>query len=306
MINKRFVDIYGAVQNEVRDTSSSFKTIAKDYCNTGYDEILRRLIQSNLVEQFRTLSLTTTAGTRAYSAPFDMGEVEYAVDTTNGRELTVGRETDIYSKHATAINTTGTPFYLVVRSDSNMMNQPSTSNLIRVVSSSNSDTSQTVFLRGISGSAEFYESVSLNGTTSASSTNSYDYLLEASKSATTTGAITLTYITDAETAAVISPESYFERYKVLEFYYVPAGAYTYSIRYRRAIKPLSQDNDVPIVDVAQGIEYFAIARSWEYKRQLATATHFLNKFETWFTQYVTDRHKDQVNTFDVIPYSREY
>lgn len=306
MINKRFVDIYGAVQNEVRDTSSSFKTIVKDYCNTGYDEILRRLIQSNLVEQFRTLSMTTTSGTRSYTAPYDMGEVEYVTDTTNGRELSVGRETDIYSKHSTAINTTGVPFLLVVKSGSNMANQPLVSNTIRVVSDSASDTSQTVFLRGISGSAEYYESVSLNGTTSASSTNSYDYLLEATKSATTTGKVTLTYITDNTTAAAISPESYFERYKVLEFYYVPAGAYTYSIRYRRAIKPLSQDNDVPIVDVAQGIEYFAIARAYEYKRQLATATHFLNKFEAWFTQYVTDRCKDKVNQFDIIPYSREY
>lgn len=306
MLNKRFIDIYGDVQNEVRDTSSSFKTIAKSYCNDGYSEILRRLIQSNIVEQFRTFSLTTTAGTRSYTAPFDMGEIVYCNDTSNSRDLTVASETDIYSKHQTAINTTGVPFYVVLKGASNFMVQPSTSNAISVVSSNASDTSQTVFLRGISGSAEFYESVSLNGTASASSTNSYDYLLEASKSATTTGKITLTYITDATTASIISPESYFERYKIIEFYYVPAGAYTYSIRYRRLIKPMSQDNDIPIVDVTQGIEYFAIARSWEYKRQLMTATHFMNKFEAWFTQYIQDRNKDQVQTFDIMPYPREY
>lgn len=306
MENKRFSDIYGAIQTECRDTSSSFQTIAKRYANDGYQEILRRLVQSNLIEQFRTFSLTTTSGTRSYVAPTDMGEVVYAVDTTNGKDLTIASEQDIYSKHVTAINTTGVPYYLVVRAESNLMRQPAVSNLIRVVSDSAPDTSQTVFLRGISGSAEYYESVSLNGTTSASSSNSYDYLLEAVKSASTTGKITLTYITDASTAAIISPESYFERYKVLEFYYVPAGAYTYTIRYRRQVKPMSQDNDIPVADIALGIEYFGISRAWEYKRQLATATHFMNKFEAWYTQYVTDKHKDQVQVFDIMPYSREY
>ena len=306
MNNKRFTDIYSAVGTECRDTSSSFQTIAKRYCNDGYEEILRRLIQANAVEQFRTLTLDTVSGTRSYTAPYDMGEVVYALDTTNGRELSIGTETDVYSKHSTAINTTGVPFLLVVRADSNFRNQPATSNTIRVVSDSASDTTQTVFLRGISGSAEYYESVSLNGTTSASSSNAYDYLLECAKSATTVGKITLTYITDTTNATVISPESYFERHKMLEFYYVPAGAYTYQIRYRRAIKPLSQDNDVPIIDVAQGIEYFGIARAWEYKRQLMTATHFMNKFEAWYTQYVTDISKAQVQQFDVMPYSREY
>jgi hypothetical protein len=306
MNNKRFSDIYGAVQSETRDTSSSFQTIAKRYCNDGYEEILRRLIQSNVVEQNRTFSLTTVAGTRSYTAPYDMGEVVYCLDTTNGKEVSVGNENDIYSKYPTAINTTGVPFLIVPRADSNLRVQPLVPNTIRIGSDSASDTTQSVFLRGISGSAEFYESVGLSGTTTATSVNSYDYLLEAIKSASTVGKVTITYITDATIASLISPESFFERYKVLEFYYVPAGSYTYTIRYRRQIKPMSQDNDIPIVDVAQGIEFFGIARAWEYKRQLATATYFMNKFETWYTNYVTDLGKNQVQQFDIMPYSRNY
>lgn len=304
--NKRFQDIYNNISSEVRDTSSSFQTIAKRYANDGYMEIIRRLIQSDAIEQFRTYSLTTTAGTRSYDAPFDMGEIVYCVDTSNSRDVAIFSEADIYQKYIRAINTTGVPFCVTVKSQSNFLNQPTSSTTVGIFSSSGNDTTQTLFLRGISGSAEFYESVTLNGTTTANSSNSYDYLLEAAKSATSTGRITIVYNTGGSTASIISPESYSERYKSLEFYYVPAGAYTYTIRYRRLIKPMSQDNDFPIVDVAQGIEYFGIARSWEYKRQLMTATHFMNKFEGWYTSYVTDLAKNRVQQFDVIPYSREY
>lgn len=304
--NKRFQDIYSNIASEVRDTSSAFQTIAKRYANDGYDEILKRLIQSNIVEQFRTFSLTTTPGTRSYTAPSDMGEIVYALDTSNGRELSIAPETDIYSKHATAINTTGVPFLIVPRSDSNFMVQPSVSNTLKVSSNSSSDTTQSIFYRGISGSAEFYETVGLSGTATAQTTNSYDYMLSAVLSAACTGKATITYSTDLTTASIISPDSYFERYQTLEFYYVPAGAYTYTIRYRRLIKPMTQNNDVPIVDIGYGIELFGIARAWEYKRQLSTATYFLNKFESWFTEYVAQRGKNMTQQFDIMPYSREY
>lgn len=306
MLNKRFQDLYSNVQTEVRDTSSAFQTIAKRYVNDAYDEILRRLIQSNIVEQFRTYSLTTTAGTRTYAAPHDMGEIVYANDTTNGRDLSITSEADVFSKFAPQIDTTGVPIYIVLKSQSNLLAQPASSTTVGIFSSSSSDTSQTVLLRGISGSAEFYETVTLNGTATANSSNSYDYLLEAVKSATTTGKLTIVYNTGGEMASIISPESYFERYKVIEFYFVPSGAYSYNIRYRRLIKPMSQDNDMPIVDIEPGIEYFATAKAWEYKRQLMTATYFMNKFEGWYTEYVAQRNKNMINTFDVMPYSREY
>lgn len=306
MDNKRYQDIYGAVQAEVRDTSSAFQTIAKRYTNDGYDEVLKRLIQANIVEQFRTFNLTTTSGIRSYTAPFDMGEIVYANDSTNGRSLTIGTESELRDNYYKAINTTGVPFLIIPRADSNMMVQPTQSTLIRVTSTSASDTSQMLFIRGISGSAEFYENLTYNGTSNVNSSNSYDYLLEAVKSAATVGKTTITYVSDSTTASIISPESYSERYKILELYYVPAGSYSYEIRYRRLIKPMSQNNDMPIVDVSQGIEYFAIARSWEYKRQLQTATYFMNKFEAWYTEYVNQRSKNQVEVFDIIPYSREY
>lgn len=306
MLNKKFSDIYGNVTTETRDTSSAFQTIAKSYCNDGYDEILRRLIQSDVIEQYRTFSLSTTAGTRTYTAPYDMGEIVYCVDTSNSKNLSVVSENDIYEKWITAINTTGVPFAVLLKSDSNLSKQPSTTNKVQVFTNASADTTQSLFIRGISGSAEFYESLALSGSSTATSSNNYDYLMEAVLSATTTGKATVVYQTDATTAVIISPGSYFERAKILEFYYVPAGAYSYSIRYRRIIKPMSQDNDIPIVDVAQGIEYFAIARCWEYKRQLMTATHFMNKFEVWYSQYVTDMAKNRVQQFDIMPYSREY
>lgn len=304
--NKRFQDIYSNIAAEVRDTSSAFQTIAKRYANDAYDEILKRLIQSNIVEQYRTFSLTVTAGTRTYTAPQDMGEIVYALDTTNARELSIGSETDIYSKHSTAINTTGVPFLIVPKSDSNFMNQPLVSNTLKVSSNSSADTTQSIFYRGFSGSAEVYETVGLSGTSTAQTSNSYDYMLEAVLSAACAGKTTITYSTDGTTASIISPDSYFERYKLFEFYYVPAGAYTYTIRYRRMIKPMVQANDIPIVDIGYGIELFGIARAWEYKRQLSTATYFMNKFEAWYTEYVTQRGKNMTQQFEIMPYSREY
>lgn len=302
--DKRFTDIYSNIGTEVRDTSSAFQTIAKRYANDGYMEIVKRLQQAELFETYRTHTFTTTANTRTYPLPYDFGDVVYIKDSTNNLELGVMDEREFIQNYCSAINTTGNPFMCVVRAESAVMVQPTSSTKVSFVSSSGSDTSQSGFIRGISGSAEFYETVSLNGTTTAQTSNSYDYILQAQKSAVTVGAVTLTYVTGSGTASIMSPETTTQRYKVLDLYFVPSATLTIDVRFKREVRPMTQDSDAPIIDVSEGIEMYGIARAWEYKRQFANAAHFRQVYEMWLDKYITQRMGNRSLQFDITPYPR--
>lgn len=81
-----------------------------------------------------------------------------------------------------------------------------TASTLEVVSSSTSDTSQTLTLTGRdSTGVAISETVSLNGTTVVSLTNTYGRLLKAVLSATTTGTVTLRISGNAGNLMVFSP-----------------------------------------------------------------------------------------------------
>lgn len=303
--NKRFYDIKVNVGNETRDTSSSFASIIGVYANNRYRDIISRLITADLFESYRTTTVTTTSGTRSYVMPYDYsGQVIYAHDSTNDRTLDVITEQELYNRYGSDIDESSTPIALILMADSNVRVQPSSSSAIKAISSSGSDNTQSVFIRGISGSAEYYETIALSGTASASSVNSYDYVLTCVKDAVTTGTITLSYVTGSDTASTIAPESLEQKYQRVGFHYVPNGTYSINIRYKRDVKPMVSANDSPLIDIADGIEIGAIADSWRYKRQFANAQEFEQKYELWLDRYINQRLMGQVQQFDITPYNR--
>lgn len=302
--NKRFTDIVTNTQNEVRDTSSAFSLITKVYANNRYMDIINRLITLNLFEMERTKTVATVANQRTYEMPFDFGEIVYALDTTSNRQLDVINEQEMVQRFGNALTTTGVPFALILNGEGTVLTQPSSSTKLTFVSSSASDTTQSALIRGISGSAEFYETINLSGTTSGQTSNNYDYILQIAKSAATTGAVTFTYSTGGGNVSVFSPEDKTSIRRTVGFHYIPSGVYSIDIRYRRQVKPMVDDNDSPIIDIADGIEIGAKADAWRYKRQIATAADFENRYEMWFDRYINQRQLSTVHQFDIHPENR--
>jgi len=163
--NKNFGSMKTKVGNAVQDTSSNFKTLVGQYLNDRYRQVLQRSnhIQTSTVD----FQIAATGGVEDIVLPVDFKEMVKLLDKTNNRTLTQIDIQEWMMKYSDSIDTSGlcvnyTVFEDVVRE------QPSSASAITVVSSSASDTTQTVQIRGVVGNAETYESITLTGTTNAS------------------------------------------------------------------------------------------------------------------------------------------
>jgi hypothetical protein len=302
---KDFEQIKANVGVVVGDTSSSFNTKIGVWSNNRYRDIIDRLKSHNLFEVFRSITATTTANTSDYALPFDFDQAVTVQDQTNSRLLDVISEQEYLERFYNICTTSGTPIVMIQKSDSNVRVQPASSTTVKFASSSSSDTTQSGFIRGISGSAEFYETVTLQGTASAASSNSYDYILALGKDTATTGQVTVYYTGNSVTAAVLGPEQTEARYKRAGFFYIPAGTYDIAIRYKRLVSPMSQASDFPIIDISDGIEIGSIADAWRAKRQYGWAADHETLYERWLDRYIQDRISGMVHQADVTPYDRE-
>ena len=304
MAQKDFATIKSNSGAVIGDTSSSFSTKLGVFANNRYFDILDRLKSYNLFESFVSMTATTTANVRDYITRFDLDEIVYAKDDTNGRVLDIINESEWVQKFGDHPNTTGSPIVLVKKAESTVRVQPSSATTLRAVSNSASDTTQSVKFRAISGSAEYYDTISLNGTTSAACTASYDYFLQIMKDSTTVGAVTCSYVTGSEVATVISPEQTENRYKRIGFHYVPAGTYDIDIRGTRKVNPLVNTDDSPIIDIADCIEIGMIADGWRAKRQYGWAADHETLYERWLDRYINQRINGMVHQFDITPENR--
>lgn len=304
MTNKLFVDIYGNVGTNVQDTSSSMATIIKGYCNNSYREILRRI---NWEGKNLNYQITTVAGTQDYVLPSDFGKEIYVFDTSTFRYIPFIDFEKIAEDYGTSISSTGSISHYTVYDDV-VLKQPSTASAIVVYSSSSSDTSQSVFIKGTdTNDGEISETVSLNGTTQVPAVNVYKSIRYLSKSGTTLGAISVVSVTGLIFNALFAPATKDYRVKKLRFHYIPNSAITINVPYYVRPNPMTNDYDAPVIDVADGIELGATAAAWRYKRQYAKAQEFERLFEKWIIDAIWDleNQPNQTHLLNVKPYIRD-
>jgi len=300
---KTFTNMKSNIGNEIGDTSSSFATIIGNKLNERYEDVIDRLVNSDLFEINRSVTATTTANVRTNPLPYDFGTIIECVNESSNLPLDVITEQEYIQRYGKNFNTTGTPFAIVEQQEASVRIQPSGSVTLDCISSSASDTTQSVFVRGISGSAEFYETVALSGTSTASTTNSYDYLLQVGKSATTTGKITIVY-SDGVNVADLSPQIVSQRYKSASWVWMPSGSFDMAIRYKREVMPMVDDSDRPIIDIADIIEIGGTADAWRKKRFFQFASDWETLYERKLDRYINQRMANKVHQFQPIPYDR--
>jgi len=287
-MNKSFSTMQTNVINEVMDTSTATKSIIKEYINARYFQILRAVNWQSIRSDY---TFDTVASTQEYVLPDDFGKEIMVVDKTNGVELVKTDLQRLIMDLPDAYEDAGSVSKYYIREDT-VRDQPSSASVIRVVSSSASDTTQTVLIRGIVNGVETSESVTLTGTTAANSTNSYSRVKAISKSANTTGYITLTSNSQAITIAVLAPKVLEARYKFIGLHYIPTTTLTVGVPYIIKPLPLTEDYDYPIIDIADLIEVGAKADAWRYKRQFAKANVFETLFTSQLSEYIWDKEND--------------
>jgi hypothetical protein len=283
-MNKSFSVIKGNVGAEIIDTSTTFATILGKIINRRYFQILRAVNWQNINYSY---TFNTVAGTQRYALPDDFSKEISCADTTNDTVLNKTTLDELVRNYQDLDDSGTVQRYAII--EDCVKAQPTAASALAIVSSSASDTTQTVLVRGIVSGAETYESVTLTGTTPANTTKSYTRIKGISKSAATTGYVTITSNSAAVTNAVIPGETLETRYKLALLHYIPSSIYTISMPYVVSPLPLSQDYDYPVIDVGDLIEIGALADAWRYKRQFTKAQTMEILFNQQLQEYIFDK-----------------
>lgn len=303
MINRLYTTMKTNVGNNIQDTSSNTATIIGKYLNDAYFDLLRRKNWELIDWDY---SFSTVAGTQDYVMPANFGKELYVHDATNKKQLSrLSPQQHVDANEKTLTEQDAPVSYLILTKRSKA--QPASAEKIDVVSSSASDTTQSVQIRGISSGVEMSESITLTGTVAASSTNTYTEIISISKDAATTGKITVDGNTSSTEYAVMAPEDLEYRVTALRLYKTPAAVYTINVPYHIKPLPMSNDDDILLIDAADVVEAGATALAWRYKRQFAKAQEWERTFEKQIQTLMWDEENqpNQVKLFNPQAYSRD-
>lgn len=299
-------DFYTLVTNvctECHDTSSSMREIVKTYVNRRYFDVLKRVNYEAINSGY---SFNTVAGTSEYVLPDDFGKAVYVLDTTSNQTIdAVDSLRYISENYPAAISTTGLPKRYLIYDDTVRV-QPTSASTLSIVSSSSSDTTQKVIIRGVSNSVEVVEEVSLNGTNAVTSANTYTSVKGVSKDGGTYGKITVT--AGAVTVAVLSPTVNVSYVKKIMFHYTPESVLTIKMPYIINPTPMVDDHDYPLIPIGDIIETGAKADTLDYKRQFGAASKFESLYEKRIVDYVFNmvNQPNLVHKFNADSYRRHY
>lgn len=146
--------------------------------------------------------------------------------------------------------------------------------MVSVSSSSASDTSQVVTVKGRVNDDELTESISVTGTTPVNSTNSFNDIYSIGCDGSNVGVLTVDGNTSAIEYATLAPRERTARYRVLRLVNPPNVAATLKAYCKKRILEMVNDNDVPEIPVCQALVQLATADHFARQRKWAEAAQF--------------------------------
>lgn len=173
------------------------------------------------------------------------------------------------------------------------------SSLLRVVSSSAadvtssaSDTTKQIRIAGFDGSGIYLEEVIiLNGTTAVSSSNRYNRVELANKSAATAGIVTISSNAGVRTVSMIAPTALLSEYILLGLYPIVTSEITLFVRYTVNPRKMVSDNDMPwpipqkyVPVIKDGV----LMKAWDYLKMPQRSQKAQGDFERGLENMKTD------------------
>lgn len=189
----------------------------------------------------------TILGEEEYRLPYDWGDVGIFWHEAFGYPFIMSPVTDneFYNSVYT-LDFSSKPELYRLWGEDGVSDQPTSASTLKIVSSSASDSSQTVRVEGLVSGLPDFEDFSLNGTTAVTGSKSFTRVDRVVKSATTIGRITVTSNSDNVTIVVLPVGDVL---KTMSFYKwqawpLPDAAYTVNAECYDRLKTLVDDNDV--------------------------------------------------------------
>lgn len=196
---------------------------------------------------------------------------------------------------------TGTPYLYTLKGFSPVQNQPSSASVLTFVSSSGSDTSVVVNVQGLDASNVLVgETVTLNGTSSVSTTLSYSKVMILSKSDKSVGKVTCTSNSGGVTNVVISPYDRHVSHPVIGLFNIPDSTDTIYYDFTMKLQNIYDDNDISLIpeqyhDVP---ELYAKHRCFKHLNNTAMAQMTLQELELRIKE-MQDDYKQPNGVFSV-------
>lgn len=286
------------VQNTSTSTSNANDLLpkVKDWGRTRYDRIMRSFPWDELN---RNYSLSVTAGTRDYALRYDLEQIIKMWDMTHGSEIIAMDIRDHIRFNAVNLEVTGNvqtgnPDQYIDIGSKSCSALLSIADQVQIVSTSALDISPMIIrITGEVSGMPVSENITLTGTTSANSTNTFDSGAELTITAGTSdgslqdlaGVVTVREkTTTSNVLAKLSPGERSPYYKWVRLSVTPATAFTAQIWYKKRWLPLTNDNDAPLIPCANEIVEGIVADAlWEDGQESASQAQ-----EKKFTNSVTE------------------
>ena len=252
----------------------------------------------------RKTTLTTTDTIENYQLPRDLDDIGLIRQTTSPIKLHFIPD-DLFYEWLPYPTATGNPRWYRIWDEEGVEVRLSTDDMIEVLSDSASDTSQTVRIVGYDANGLLRtESITLTGVTAAPGTITYDAgkILRVSKSADTTGVITIREKTADTTLVMLAPSETMARFKIISFYPIPSSTLTLYLEYFTRIRRLEGDDDVP--DIPEKwlwlVRVGTMAKVYQYQNKESLFTSTQGMFVSGLRSMV----RTDMQQSDYIPYMR--
>lgn len=305
-------DIYSNLQTRVgrkiQKTDTAYKTKIKDFLNDRLQHLYERYMWPEL---FRETTITATSGQNYIILPREVTNVLYVSDLSNDIIVRKIGFQVFQKRYLNTLDASGNIYNYVDAGYSPLLTQWGAADKVTVVSSSASDTTQKVYIRGYDANGiEYSESISLNGATGVDSTYTYAAfsitnprtgLTMVSKDADTVGTITVKEKTAGTARVLLGPKDRTVRHRMIRLQRVPSSAQTLYVGYKEALRKLADDGDVPQFECDSLLVQGALVDALKEQRQFQRAALEDQKFEQMLATRLQQEERDSEEDDATIP-----
>lgn len=252
----------------------------------------------------RKTTLTTIASTENYQLPRDLDDISLIRQTSTPIKVNFIPD-DLFYEWLPNPTATGNPKWYRIWEEEGVEVRLSADDTIEVLSSSASDTTQTVRIVGKDSTGLMRtESLTLTGAVAVTGTITYNSgdVLRISKSADTVGVITVRKTTGATTLVQLAPTETSARFKIISFYPIPSSAITLYIEYFTHIRRLEGNDDIPDLNEKWlwVVRLGTMAKVYQYQGKES----LLNTTQAMYASGVRSMVREDLGNADYISYLR--
>lgn len=257
--------------------------------NAAYQEILTR---KNWYGLYKTEGVTATLGQGMMSFPPHISVITKVLDRDTDRAITFMSDEELVVRFASELDQGGTPTHASHMGTKGVAQQPSAATAISIVGSDAGDTSQSITIEGIADGIPAVERLTASGTATVTGSLSFSDIDSVSKDSDSDGIIDV--YADTSRLARIPRQARSVHYNWIRFNRTLEGQRTYYTTYRRRVRPLIEDADVPVLaDIGILLVEGGFANVLRQQRDFAKASIQEQKF-----QELLEQHSDIISVQD--------